>query len=245
MTTLGGDRGGQRGRSRIVVNVDDARPQGRGGERTLKRRRARSRHARRRIAILLAIAGLIALALVAAARVWYQSYQRSPGYSLALLVEAAQRSDREEVERLLDVDQVTSSLVPQVVAKVSGAAAMGTPPVPASVRRFVEANAAVLVPGARDAVREALIETVQSGAAAHADSYPFFLTAIGVLWSVDEIKERGDVATVAFKSGGQPVELTLQRAGGGRRWRVIAIKSDPLATRIADNLARRLPALGR
>jgi hypothetical protein len=254
MSTERGRRAKERQRSRIVVNVDEPRRQRAGGardtDRTVRRRPARlSRGGRRRLTLAAAIAGAIVVAACAGAYLWYQSYKKTPAYSLALLVDAARRGDRQAVDQFVDADQVTHSLVPQVVEKVSargqGAQAGGAAQVPASVRRYVEANAGVLIPGAREQVRDALVAGIKQGVASHADSYPFFLTALGARFAADEIKIDGDVADVSFKSNGQPVALGLQRSGAGERWRVISVRSDELATRIADNLSRGLPALGR
>lgn len=262
MSTERGRRAKERKRSRIVVNVDELRraeSARQSASQSTRRPRRLSRRGRRRLLLVAAVAGVVALAASALVGAWYKSYKRSPAYSLALLADAAQRDDRQMIDQLIDIDQVTQSLVPQVVEKVSGraqAAAQqpgatqqqpGAPPpqVPTSVRRYVEANAGVLIPGAREAVREAVIRQVRDGVASRADSYPFFLTALGVRFAADEIREEGDAAAVAFKANSQPVELRLQRAGGGERWRVVGIRSDELATRIADNLSRGLPALGR
>jgi hypothetical protein len=251
MSTERGRRAKERQRSRIVVNVDEPRRRGgRDQDRTVRRRPGRlSKGGRRKLALAAAAALALALAAIAGAYSWYQSYKKSPPYSLALLVDAARRGDRQTVDQLVDADQVTHSLVPQVVEKVSargqGAAQAGAAQVPASVRRYVEANAGVLIPGAREQVRDALIEGVKQGVASHADGYPFFLTALGARFGADEIKVEGDAANVTFKSKGQPVTLGLQRSGAGERWRVVSVRSDELAARIADNLSRGLPALGR
>jgi beta-phosphoglucomutase-like phosphatase (HAD superfamily) len=251
MSTERGRRAKERKRSRIVVNVDEPRRRGvRDPDRTSQHRRPRgmSRRGRRRITLVAAITGAIVVAALAGVYVWYQSYKKSPTYSLALLVDAAGRNDRQAIDQLLDADQVTRSLVPQVVAKVSAGAQgaqAGAAQVPASVRRYVEANAAVLIPGAREQVRDALVAGIKQGVASHTDSYPFFVTALGARFAADAINVQGDVANVSFKSNGQPVALGLQRSGAGERWRVISVQSDELATRIADNLSRGLPALGR
>lgn len=274
MSTWRGQRAKERTRSRIVVSVDDERS-GRGArggdpDRTSRVRRRTSR--RRRGALLVASAVVVALvaALVLGFYAWYQSERKNPTYSLALLVDAARRNDRQEVDQLVDIDQVTQSLVPQVVAKAARIAPQqqsAPPPTPATnssrrskaasqqagaaaqpqdaVRRFIEANAGVILPGARDAVRDALVESIRQGVAKRADSYPFFVTATAARFAADGIDVRGDVATVSFKSNAQPVTLTLQRAAGAERWRIVAVQSDELATRIADNLAHGLPALGR
>jgi hypothetical protein len=252
MSTERGRRAKERKRSRIVVNVEEPRKRGaRDPDRTSRHRRPRgmSRGGRRKLTLVAAITGAIVVAALAGVYVWYQSYKKSPTYSLALLVDAAGRNDRQTIDQLVDADQVTRSLVPQVVAKVSagaqGTAQAGAAQVPASVRRYVEANAGVLIPGAREQVRDALVAGIKQGVASRAGSYPFFVTALGARFAADAVNVQGDVANVSFKSNGQPVALGLQRSGAGDRWRVVSVQSDELATRIADNLSRGLPALGR
>jgi hypothetical protein len=287
MSTWRGQRAKERQRSRIVVSVDEgagAKGKRRGDpDGTVQVRRRTSR--RRRGALV--VSALIVVAIVAAAfagfYIWYQSNEKSPTYSLALLADAARRNDRQTVDQLVDIDQVMQSLVPQVVNKVTGGvplpAATPTPQAnatrrggtranaqtnsqqtspstlnaqgataaqaPLAVRRYVSENAGVIIPGARDAVRDALAQTIRQGVASHADSYPFFVTATAARFAADKIDVQGDVATLSFKSNARPVTLTMQRTGAGERWRIVAVQSDELASRIADNLSRGLPALGR
>ncbi|MFN2596928.1 MAG: hypothetical protein ABR563_07060 [Pyrinomonadaceae bacterium] len=260
MSTERGRRAKERRRSRIVVNVDEAPPRRKGRrdpDRTeqLPLRRRVSKRGRRRLFVAACVAAALSGASLVAAYLWYQSDKATPTYSLALLADAAGRGDRAAVDQLLDVDAATRSLVPQVVAKVSGQAAQqdgqqgaqtsALAQVPASVRRYVAANAGVLIPGARDAVRDALVAEIKQGAAKRVGDYPFFVAALLAHLAPDSVNAQGDLATVSFKSNSQPVTLTMQRSGAGDRWRVIAIESDELATRIADNLSRGLPALGR
>lgn len=275
MSTWRGNRAKERTRSRIVVSVDDEQGRGKGArrgdpDRTSQVRRRTSRRRRGALAVFAVVVAAIIAAALAGFYFWYQSDKKSPTYSLALLVDASRRNDRQEIDQLVDIDQVTQSLVPQVVAKVTGggpqqqgaAQQQGAPnsarqtnaanaqtnalaQAPPAVRRFIEANAGVLIPGAREAVRDALIQSIGQGVAKRGDSYPFFVTATAARFAPDEINVQGDAATVSFKSNAQPVAVTLQRSGAGDRWRVVGVQSDELATRIADNLSRGLPALGR
>ncbi|MDT7543233.1 MAG: hypothetical protein QOE33_3137 [Acidobacteriota bacterium] len=251
MSTWRGSRAKERKRSRIVVNVEDKRPPGRkrgDPDGTVQVRRRASRRRRGALALGALIIAASLVAALAGFYFWYQSDKKSPTYSLALLVDAAQRNDRQAVDQLIDIDQVTRSLVPQVVAKISGRAPQqpnSQTRVPDAVRRYVEANAGVIIPGARDAVRDALIQSIRQGIASRASSYPFFVTAIGARFAADKTDVQGDVGRVAFKSNSQPVVVTMQRAGTGDRWRVVAVESEEMAQRIADNLSRGLPALGR
>jgi hypothetical protein len=256
MSTMRGKKSKGGKRSRFVVNMDELRRadeekrearRGRGFRRFVRRPKV-SPQGRRRLAVVAGALALVALGLAVIFYAWYSGYRSSPVYSLALLADAAARDDRQTIDALLDTDGVTRSLVPQVKAKVAerGAAAEGgPPPIPASVRRYVEQNAAVLVPGARDSVRAAVVSSVRRGAAGKVDSYPFFAAAVAARFAVDEVREEGDVATVTFAENGRPVELVMQRSGTLGHWRIVSIRSDELAERIADNLSRGLPALGR
>ena len=256
MSTMRGKKGKGGKRSRFVVDVGELHradeekreAQRRRGVRGRLRRAQLSPQGRRRLTIAAGALALVALGLAVIFYSWYSGYRSSPVYSLALLADAAQRNDRQTIDALLDTDGVTRGLVPQVKAKVAERAAQaegGPPPIPAGVRRYVEQNAAVLVPGARDAVREAVVSSVRRGAAEKVGGYPFFVAAVAARFAVDEVREEGDVATVTFKQNERPVELMMQRAGDLGHWRVISVRSDELATRISDNLARGLPALGR
>lgn len=255
MSTLRGEKGREPRRSRIVVDMDELR---RGDEekRRVEEESRRTRRpvrvgsaglsgaGRRRVLFVAGGLGVIVAGLVLAGYGWYRSYRATPPYSLALLADAAGRDDAPTIDALLDVDAVTRGLVPQVKAKIAERA-QGEGATPAPIRRYVEQNAAVLIPGARDAVRAAVVEQIESGVAAGVGRYPFFLGAVGVRFAADEIREEGDVATVTFKRNERPVELMMQRGGNLGHWRVVSVRSDELATRISDNLARGLPALGR
>lgn len=256
MSTMRGKKSKEGKRSRFVVDMDELRradeekreAQRSGGVRGRLRRSQLSPRGRRRLGIAAGALALVALGLAVIFYSWYSGYRSSPVYSLALLADAAGRNDRQSIDALLDTDGVTRGLVPQVKAKVAERAAPtegGPQPIPAGVRRYVEQNAAVLVPGARDAVREAVVASVRQGAAEKVDGYPFFAAAVAARFAVDEVREEGDVATVTFKQNDRPVELMMQRSGSLGHWRIISIRSDELAERIADNLARGLPALGR
>ncbi|HLL76145.1 MAG TPA: DUF2939 domain-containing protein [Pyrinomonadaceae bacterium] len=256
MSTMRGKKSKETKRSRFVVNVDELQraeeekreAQRNRGVRRIMRRPKVSPQGRRRLGVVAGALALVALGLAVIFYSWYSGYRSSPVYSLALLADAAGRDDRQTIDALLDTDGVTRSLVPQVKAKVAERAAQtegGPPPIPAQVRRYVEQNAAVLVPGARDAVRDAVVASVRRGAAGKVDSYPFFAAAVAARLGVDDVREEGDVATVTFTENNRPVELMMQRSGSLGHWRIVSLRSDELAERIADNLSRGLPALGR
>ena len=63
---------------------------------------------------VLAILGfmlVLALVLIAAGTfLWWRHYQTTPAYSLALLVDAAQRNDTARIDQVVDMDKIISNL---------------------------------------------------------------------------------------------------------------------------------------
>ncbi len=257
-------------RSRIVVNVDDddadagVDMSGASPSSSARRGRVRSpRLARQRRRRVLSAGALVCVGLLLLFALggywWWQRFQRQPAYSLALLVDAAERDDAATFARLIDVDAVSRSLVPQVVDKVAAGAgsssSSGGLVLPPAVRRQVATNAAVLLPGARDAIRNVLMAEMKAGAQrGSASNYPFFLKAIGVSQAVDKVTpgiEGADAetaATIALKLNQRPTELMMRCVDAScaqSGWRIVGVKSDELASRVADNLARGLPSFGR
>jgi hypothetical protein len=249
MSTVPGDRSRKQRRSRIVVNVEEtAGPKEKAPPARRRVRRPRARNPR--LLVPLGVIALVLLALVAGAYFWWQAYKARPAYALALVLDAARRDDGAAFDALVNVDEVSRGLAPQIAAQMR---APGVVQLPAQVRRQLEANAAVLLPGAREQVRATLMTQikqvlVQSGTAD--DS--FLVLALGVS-RVVEIKPAANdadaerAATATLNVNGRPVEFELraQEAVAGRpvdtRWQVVQIKSDELAARVAETLARVYP----
>ena len=220
-----------RGRkSRIVINVAQAQAEARA-----RRGGPGSRRSRVLSIAALAVAGLVLLVLVGG-YAWWQSYKKSPAYSLALLVDAAQREDMQGVEALIDSDRVAQGFIPQVIEKLT----VGGGPVPTLPRGAVTAALPQLLPRVRETMREEMALAVKGFAESAGGEKPFVLLALGVP-RVAEIREEGDAANVTFKSGERPVELSMQR--DGERWKVVAVKDDGMATGIATRLAASVPAV--
>jgi hypothetical protein len=216
-------------KSRIVIDVARAQAEARA-------RRGGPGSRRRRILSIaaLAAAGVVLLVLVGG-YAWWQSYKRSPAYSLALLVDAAQREDMQGVESLMDSDRVAQGFIPQVIEKLT----VGGGPVPALPRGVVTTALPQLLPRVRETMREEMARAVKGFAESAGGEKPFLLLALGVP-RVADIKEDGDAAQVSFKAGERPVELSMQR--DGERWKVVAVKDEEMATGIASRLASSLPA---
>src|SRR5713226_8201567 len=167
-------------RNRIVIDLDKARADQQG-----RVRAGRSRRAGRIFGIIAVVLVVIIIGAAAGGFLWWRHYQTQPAYSLALLVDAAQRNDGAEIDRLLDLDKITTDFVLQVKARVPGASTVG-----GLLAAQVEQN---LTPKLKPTVRDELIKEVQR-LTERANGKPFPLVALAVPYLVD-IKQDGNAAT--------------------------------------------------
>jgi len=212
-------------RNRIVIPLDQARADEPG--------RVRVRHSGRAGRVLGFIAIVLAVVIIGALAggyFWWRHYQTQPAYALALLVDAAQRNDGAEIDRLLDLDKITTDFVLQVKARVPGASTVG-----GLLAAQVEQN---LTPKLKPTVRDELIKEVQR-LTERANGKPFPLVALAVPYLVD-IKQDGNAATAEMKLQDEQLKLTMQADAAGR-WQTVAIQDDKLADIIADNVKKNLP----
>jgi hypothetical protein len=220
------------GKSRIVIDVARAQEEAR-----QKKGRRFGRAGRLLSVTGLVVAGVVLLLLVGG-YVWWQSYKKSPAYSLALLVDAAQRDDMGAVESLIDADQIAQGFIPQVIEKLAGANST----VPPAARAQLTTALPQLLPRVREGVRDQIAASMKALSSSTSGSMPFALTALGMRSAAD-VREQNDAATVTVKAGDRPVELTMRR--DGERWKIVTVKDDQLATDISARLASSVPALAQ
>jgi hypothetical protein len=182
----------------------------------------------------------VAALLVAAAIgffFWWRSYKTGPAYSLALLVDAAQRGDTAGIDEIVDTKRVVENFAPQVTEQAVGR--LGTALTPA-LRKQVETLVPKLLPRVQQMVHDEAIQKVKE-IGARAEGKPFFLIALSIPYIMD-ITEDGDTAKAVATQNERNIELTMQR--NGERWKIVGLRDEALAKRIVDNIARDLPAIG-
>lgn len=216
-------------KSRIVIDVDRVRAEARE-----KKERRFGRAGRFMSVTGLVVLGLL-LVLLVGSYAWWQGFKKSPPYSLALLVDAAQHDDVQAVETLIDTDQIAQGFIPQVIDNLAGAGSTLPPQARASLTNALPS----LLPRVRETMRDEIAREMKGFSKSDGANLPFFVKALGVRQAAT-VAERGDAATVSVKAGERPVELTMRR--DGERWKVVTVKDPQLASEIAARLASSLPA---
>jgi len=222
-------------RSRIVINLERAlhlTPQGQQpyGVATVPKRK--------RWPMVLVIIGIVVIGLAVGGYFYWQHYKTKPAYSLALAINAAQRSDAAAFDQVFDTDKVVESFAPQMIEEAKGR--FGTALTPAMQQR-VEALIPMLLPQVKESVRDEVMKHVRE-ATARAEGKPFILVALFISYYAD-IKQQGDTATVSAKANDRNVELTMQR-GANNLWKVVGVHDPQLAKRLVDDIASKLPIIG-
>src|SRR5688572_2054499 len=112
---------------------------------------------------------------------WWQYFKTTPAYSLALLVDAAQRNDQAAFERLVDLDEVIDNFI----AQAAPGSPMGlTPRSVRPVRTQLQSLAPETSAGVKQFVKEA-IRTRINELAASTGARPFLLIALAMPFAAD------------------------------------------------------------
>jgi hypothetical protein len=164
--------------------------------------------------------------------VWWQYFKTTPAYSLALLLDAAQRNDQAAFDRVVDLDQVIDTFI----AQAAQGSTMGLKPeLVAPVRMQMQSLAPETSAGIKQVVKEE-IRTRINEVAASSGSRPFVLTAVAMPFVAD-IKQNGDIVLARIND---QVELRMERHDGSD-WKVISLSDQALAARVVQGIIKNLP----
>jgi Protein of unknown function (DUF2939) len=187
--------------------------------------------------VLLFLVGFLFISLIIGligGYFYWQSIKSSPQYSLALLVEAARNDDNAQIAQLVDTEAVMDSFVPQISDKaielygrnlpkdlVSKALQIGLPAVKPKIKEIAAKELPKLI---REKTKQA-------------EKVPYWLIALGASTALD-IKIDGETAIITSKIPDKPLELTMKK--NGDKWKVVGIKDENLATKIAQSIGQKL-----
>lgn len=218
-------------RQRIVINLDGAK-QGAGSARP-------SGGKRRRWARVLGILALLVLTVVAVAAVggflWWRQYQSTPTYTLALILDAAQRDDRAEFQKRIDDDEIAKNMIASVSQKA--ASRYGLLP-NSSVQERIDGAMPSLLPRVKQTVHDEVFQTLKQFALA--PEQQSFIQIIAVVQKLLTVVTEGDTAKATGAMAGHKIELTMRR--DANRWKVTGFKDDLLVQRVVDSVMKELPA---
>jgi hypothetical protein len=191
--------------------------------------------------LALLVVGLLAILLIigAGGYFWWNHYQTTPTYSVALVVDAAQRNDMAAFDHLVDTDKVVAGLASQITEKVvaSPLGLVGG----AAIRSQVEALMPTILPKLEQNFREQLAAEMKEFSSGTSPK-PFILLAL-TLPALVKVTTENNTARAAMTLHGETVELTMQRDGGV--WKVVGLKDDALVGRIMDDVVKSLPVMGK
>lgn len=183
--------------------------------------------------VLLAIAIILIVIVGAVAGggyLWWRHYQTSPAYSLALLVDAIQRNDKQTIDQVLDTDKIASDFVSQIRARVPGSSLWMGQTDPTKL----------MSPKVKDTLHDQLIQQVQQLTESAAGK-PFVIVALAVPHFAD-IKEENNSAHASINLKDEQIELQMVPAGD--KWKITTVRDDKLAKMIAQAVLQNLPANG-
>lgn len=228
--------GNKRNKNRIVINLDQppsGLPQSSFGRRTGQRRRRWPK-----VLAILAVSGiLVVMIVVAGAFFWWRNFQTSPAYSVALMVDAAQRNDMTTLASRLDDEAIVKNLVIPVTEKATSryGVSLNDP-----LQRRIDGLLPVLLPRLKQTIHSEVAKEIKEFSS-RAESKPFVMVALGIS-SFVTITIEGDKARVVAPLSDRVIEASLQR--DGERWKVVDFKDDVLVQRVVDGLMKDLPAIG-
>ena len=208
-------------RNRIVIDLNQPPPPG-GFPR---RRGKRSGRAGRVLALIGVILLVVIVGLIAGGFFWWQHLRSGPSYALAVLADASQRNDTQEVDRTLDIDKITEGFVADVRTKLTGSSVLNN-----LLPSQVDQLAGNMTPKLKETLREVLPPEIQRVSAPAKDK-PFFLIALSVPFFAT-VQQNGANANIDLKFKDEQIQLTMLQTGDA--WRITSIKDDRLTTIIAD-----------
>lgn len=215
-------------RKRIVIDFDN-RHTGVGAPRI----RRKGRLSRVLLILFLVTAG-IATVVSAVAFFWWQHYKTTPAYSLALLIDAAQREDAGTMEQLINTDKLATNLSSELSQKAASRYGMA---LEVAARQQVETLVPALLPRVKQTISDEVVNSLRE-VSPQTQKRPFIIKAIALPYALS-ITTQNDRAQVTIPK--RETELTLER--NGQRWQVVGIKDEALVQRLVDQLTADLPPI--
>ena len=222
-------------RKRIVINLDQQGQAGFGPGDNSKRRRRRWPKV---LATLLVLMFLGIAGLAVGSYFWWRNFQTSPEYSLALLVDAAQKNDMAAVQKQIDDEAIAKNLITEVSQKASSRYGLA---MNAGLQQQIDTMVPTLLPRLKDTIQAEVAKEIKEFAS-KSEPKPFILVALALPRLVTITRE-GDNAKVTAPLPDRSLELGMTRVGDS--WKVTGFKDDQFTQRVVDSVMKDLPPIGK
>jgi hypothetical protein len=220
-------------RNRIVINLENQKDQGSPGRVQTSRKRVWPK--------VLAVIFVLIVVVIAAAGIggflWWRNYQTTTAYSVALIVDAAQRDDMASFQARVNDDEIAKNMIANVSQKAAGRYGVA---LNASVQKQIDALLPTLVPRLKETIHQEVAKEIKEFAS-KSKPQPFIVVALAVP-RLMTITNDADNATVSASINDRQVELKLRRDND--RWTVTEFNDDVLIQRVVDSMMKELPAIG-
>ena len=220
-------------RKRIVINLDSPEAAAQRGRAT----RTKSRRGLRILAIIFGLFLVIAIAMAVGGFFWWRNYQTTPAYTLALIVDAAQRNDLPEFQKRIDDEEIAKNMIATVSQKAAGRYGLA---LSGTMQQRIDSLLPSLTPRLKQAINDEVAKELKD-VASKSEPKPFLLLA-ATLSSIVNVTTEGDSAKATTSMLGRPIELTMRRDAD--RWKVTDYKDEVVVQRVVDSVIKELPAIG-
>ena len=221
-------------RNRIVINLDAA------DGKTAKGSQVAHGKRRRWPRVLAILAGIVVVIIVVAAAsgfFWWRRYQSTPAYTLALIVDAAQRNDVAEFQKRIDDEEIAKNMIASVSQKAAGRYGFA---LNSSVQQQIDNVLPSLLPRLKQTIHDEVAKEIKAFASkSEPKPFVFLLVAIPSLVTVTT---EGETAKATTAVSDRPIELTMRRDAD--RWRVTDFRDDLVVQRVVDSVMKELPPVG-
>jgi hypothetical protein len=191
---------------------------------------------RRTIGVVVAILAALIMAAFVAGYLYWKSFEDTPQYSLAMLVDAARRGDQAGVDKYVDTSAVVDDFVPQIASKAAELYGRGIPP---QVIDRLKVVARPILPAVKERARAELPRVIRERTDKF-ESVPFAGLVVGADRYLDVAVE-GDTALVRSKLPEHSFEVKMRRTG--REWQIVGVRDETLATDIARKVGQEMIAI--
>lgn len=215
--------------ARIVINLEP-------GKGPAARQPKRRRWLRILAVLAIVIVALIVVIAIAGFFSW-RHFQASPEYSLALLLDAAQRNDQEQLAKLIDDDEVAKSMIASISQK---AAARYGGAMDANTQQQIDKLMPTLLPQVKQTIHNEVANQIKTFAGSSEPKS--FIVLLATVPSLVKITTEGDTAKATASMSDRNLQLTMHRDAD--RWKVVGVDDDALVQRVVDSVMKDLPPIG-